>query len=126
MLFRNFYDLNKLLMELDFFNESPLGDKNGDWESKKYVSDDGMFSYSVYKKSFTNKNTSELTTLKSQLESAVENQEFEKAVELRDKIKKLELNKNELEKLNKELSNCVKKQDFEKAIEIRDKIKELK
>ena len=60
------------------------------------------------------------------LDDAVEKQDFEKAVELRDKIKKLEDNKEELSKLNNELNECIKKQDFENAIVVRDKIKKLK
>jgi protein-arginine kinase activator protein McsA len=48
------------------------------------------------------------------------------AVELRDKIKKIEENKEELSKLEKELSECVKSQDYESAIKLRDKIKDLK
>ena len=57
---------------------------------------------------------------------AVESQDFEKAVELRDTIKKLEVNKEEIKKLNDELESYIKNQDFENAIIIRDKIKSLK
>jgi protein-arginine kinase activator protein McsA len=64
--------------------------------------------------------------LKQKLNIAVDEQNFEEAVELRDKIKNLEKNKEELIKLNKELDECVKKQDFENAIKLRDKIKGLK
>ena len=57
---------------------------------------------------------------------AVEEQDFEKAVELRDKIKSLEKNKEKISELEKKLSECVEKQEYEKAIEYRDKIKALK
>ena len=57
---------------------------------------------------------------------AVEKQNFEEAVELRDKIKNLEENKEKISELNKELEDCIKIQDFEKAIELRDRINTLK
>ena len=57
---------------------------------------------------------------------AVEEQDFEQAVELRDKIKNLEENKEKISELNKELEECIKTQNFEKAIEVRDKLNSLK
>jgi excinuclease UvrABC helicase subunit UvrB len=138
MLFRNFKNFDKLFKEFDeIFFEQPhlknkekiesVSDENGDWEKRTYVSDTGLFSYTFLKrKSKTNKSTNEIDVLKHELDKSVENQDFEKAVELRDKIKKLESNKEELSKLNKELYECVKKQDFENAIKLRDKIKSLK
>jgi protein-arginine kinase activator protein McsA len=71
-------------------------------------------------------NTDELDILKNQLQKSVDEQDFEKAVELRDKIKTLEKNKEKISELEKKLSECVEKQDYEKAIEYRDKIKALK
>jgi 16S rRNA G966 N2-methylase RsmD len=68
----------------------------------------------------------ELEILKQKLEMAVEKQNFEEAVELRDKIKNLEENKEKISELNKELEDCIKIQDFEKAIELRDRINTLK
>jgi protein-arginine kinase activator protein McsA len=68
----------------------------------------------------------ELDLLKHKLEVAIEKQEFEEAVELRDKIKSLEKNKEKISELQSKLDECVKKQEFEKAIEYRDKIKALK
>ena len=70
--------------------------------------------------------TEEITKLKSELEMAVENQEFEKAVELRDKIKSLEENGEKINSLEIKLKQAIEKQDFEKAIELRDEIKNLK
>ena len=55
-----------------------------------------------------------------------QNVSAEKAVELRDKIKSLEKNKEKISELEKKLSECVEKQDYEKAIEYRDKINALK
>jgi excinuclease UvrABC helicase subunit UvrB len=136
MLFRNFKNFDKLFKEFDeMFFEQPhlknkekiesVSDENGDWEKRSYVSDTGLFSYTFLTRK-SNKPTNEIDTLKYELNICVENQDFEKAVELRDKIKKLESNKEELTKLNKELDECVKKQDFENAIKLRDKIKSLK
>jgi excinuclease UvrABC helicase subunit UvrB len=72
------------------------------------------------------KGNDELNNLKTQLSNAVENQEFEKAAELRDKIKEIEKNKTEIDNLTKELDMAVKDQNFEKAAKIRDQIKTLK
>ena len=56
----------------------------------------------------------------------IENQEFELAVELRDRIKNLEQNQEEIKKLNDELKSHIQNQDFEKCIEVRNKINSLK
>jgi protein-arginine kinase activator protein McsA len=66
-----------------------------------------------------------LVRLRKELQNAVDLQEFEKAVELRDKIKNLEDNKVKLEDLNFQLTKAVDQQDYEKAIELRDEIKKL-
>jgi excinuclease UvrABC helicase subunit UvrB len=137
MLFRNLNNLNRLFKELDsfdmFFDPNFVNgkekmesgsDENGEWTKKTFKSSDGLYQMSYFTKNYNKPN--ELETLKKQLDSAVLNQDFELAVELRDKIKVIENNKLELDKLNKELSECVKKQDYEEAIIIRDKIKELK
>jgi protein-arginine kinase activator protein McsA len=121
MLFRNFHNLNRLFKDLEL-SQSETDD--GEWERKTYVSDTGLFSYSYVTRK--PKQMDEVSSLKKELERCVENQDFERAVELRDKIKKLESNKEELTKLNRELDECVKKQDFENAIKLRDKIKSLK
>jgi len=142
MLFGNFSNFNRIFRELESFDElfndlTPRrgkenvqsgSDDNGEWEKRSYVSDNGLFSYTYFtrKSNSTNKNKNEINNLKLELDECVEKQDFEKAVELRDKIKKLEENKEELKELNKELEDCVKTQDFERAIVVRDKIKKLK
>lgn len=142
MLFRNFYNINRLLRELNTFDDSFFesnkhlsgdekiesgNDENGEWEKKTFISDDGMFSYSFFtKRSGSKKELDTISGLKKQLNLAVEMQEFERAVELRDKIKKLEDNKEEIQRLNSELNEHIKNQDFENAIIVRDKIKKLK
>lgn len=142
-MFRNFYNLNRLFRELNFFEDPFEGlhnpsingkeniesgsDENGNWEKKTFRSDDGMFSYTIItSNSKTPNKRDEISDLKIRLENLIEQQEFEKACELRDKIKKLESNKKELDSLNKELSESIKNQDYEKCIELRDKINSLK
>ena len=112
------------------FNELRSSDPflNGDnWERKNYKSEDGSisFTYITNKRGGLNKQD-EISLLKQKLDISVDEQNFEEAVELRDKIKNLEKNKEELTKLNQELNESIKKQDFENAIIIRDKIKNLK
>ena len=136
MLFRNFKDFDRLFKEFDelFFDKSTSNDKpnivtgsdkNGEWEKRTYVSDNGLFSYSYFTRKPKN-NIDEISKLKNELDLSVEKQDFERAVELRDKIKNLEINKEEISKLNSELNESIQKQDFENAIILRDKLKKLK
>ena len=138
MLFRNFHNLNRLFKDLDSFDDlfferpnlkgkesvqSGTGEQ-GEWERKTYVSDTGLFSYSFLTRK--SKPIDELSLLKTELDEVVENQDFERAVELRDKIKNLEKNKEKISTLKKELDESIKNQDFERSIELRDKINSLK
>jgi len=72
------------------------------------------------------KESSELTSLRKELESSIETQEFEKACELRDKIQKIELNMDKITELQSQLDKSIKEQDFESAIKLRDKINKMK
>lgn len=121
---------NKIFYKLfkDFFDfENQFFGFDNNFEKKTYKSDDGLisFTYVTNKRGDLNEDD-EINLLKQKLDMAVENQEFETAVELRDKIKSLEKNKEKITELKKELDECVKNQDFETAIELRDKIKNLK
>jgi len=115
---------NRMLMEMFDFERSHF---SNEWEKKTYKSDDGLisFTYVTNKRGDLN-GDDEISLLKQKLDMSVENQDFETSVELRDKIKGLEKNKEKISKLKKELDESVKNQDFEKSIEIRDKIKSLK
>lgn len=138
MLFRNFHNLNRLFKDLDsfddlFFERPNLKgkesvqsgtDEQGEWERKTYVSDTGLFSYSFLTRK--SKPIDELSSLKTELDDVVEKQDFERAVELRDKIKNLEKNKEKISTLKKELDESIKNQDFERSIGLRDKINSLK
>jgi protein-arginine kinase activator protein McsA len=102
-----------------------LTPNNGEWKTQTKVSDDGTTKITTYyydnaKSNPTSKN------LKQQLEIAIENEDFEKAVELRDQIKKLDTNQKEVDKLENELKKSIEEQNFEKSIEIRDQLKKLK
>ncbi len=111
---------NMFSFKSDFFNDN-------NWTKRTYKSPDGKYSFTYMSKGFnSNQKSDELNILKNDLEKAVAEQEFEKAVELRDKIKTLEKNKEKISQLEKKLSECVEKQDYEKAIEYRDKINALK
>jgi len=104
-------------------------ENNGEWKTQTKMSEDGTYKITSY--FYTNGNDgrpqkSGLQSLKSQLETAIENEDFEKAVELRDKIKNLETNQKEIQKLEMELKKSIEEQNFEKSIEIRDQLKKLK
>ena len=105
-----------------------------DWDAKTFESPDGNYKYTRYVKVFDlsnldNDNSKEMEKeeyLKIKLELAIENEDFEEAVKLRDQIKNLGTNKEEIEKLELELKKSIEEQNFEKSIEIRDQLRKLK
>jgi excinuclease UvrABC helicase subunit UvrB len=106
-------------------------DENGEWKTETYTSPNGMFRYVITTtygspKKISKKESDEISLLKKELEDCVEKQEFERAVEVRDKIKKLEKNQDDINKLQTELNEAIGKQDFESAIKLRDKLNKLK
>lgn len=105
-------------------------DENGDWTKETYTSEDGMIQITSFIRTSglggPQEEKNELKSLKKQLQKAVENQEFETAVELRDKIKSLEENKEKIGELETQLQNAINEQNFERAIELRDELKKLK
>jgi protein-arginine kinase activator protein McsA len=118
---RSYNDIFRAFDEM--FNQ--LTPSNGEWKTQSKVSDDGTMKITTYyydnaKTNPTSKN------LKQQLEIAIENEDFEKAVELRDQIKKFETNQKVIDKLEEELKQSIEEQNFEKSIEIRDQLKKLK
>lgn len=123
MNFNSFDDLfNK---KYNYVNTSSFS--GDDWVEKKFKSPDGKITFTYFSR--TNKfepTLDEIGQLKSELETAVESQDFEQAVVLRDRIKNLEKNKQQILDLESKLKECVKSQDFEKAIEYRDQINKLK
>lgn len=111
----------------EFFYSDPFFNNGDNYVRKNYTSEDGKISFTY----ITNKRgglekQDEITLLNQKLNIAVDEQNFEEAATLRDKIKKLEENKNEIKTLSLELEKCIKNQDFENAILLRDKLKSLK
>jgi excinuclease UvrABC helicase subunit UvrB len=146
-LFGNRKSLKEMMNELDemigsfnhefssITNEEPQSnegsDKNGEWKTETYTSPNGMFRYVITtthrtsnKKSL--EETDKISLLKKELQDCVEKQEFERAVEVRDTIKKLEKNQDEIKKMQSELDESISKQDFELSIKLRDKLNKLK
>lgn len=130
-------DINKLIN--DFFNspsfESPslFGDikiktgfdNNGDWKKQTYRSKDGLIKMVTYYQTSSPEN-SELSDLRNDLKNAIDEQDFEKAITLRDKIKGLKDEQNKIFELEKSLNESIDSENFELAIELRDKLKNLK
>ena len=120
---KNPTDLFKIFDEIFSQFEQP----NGEWKTNTRISEDG--STIITSRYWSNSNSTpktDLDKLKSQLEVAIENEDFEKAVELRDQIKKLESNQKEIDKLEEDLKKSIEEQNFEKSIEIRDQLRKLK
>lgn len=109
-------------------NESGT-DSKGDWSKETFTSKDGTYQVTSFVRTYGStskpKESDELTTLKKELESVIELQEFEKACELRDKIKNVEANKDKINELQTQLDKVISEQNFEDAIKLRDKIKKL-
>jgi protein-arginine kinase activator protein McsA len=105
-----------------------------DWETNTFESPDGNYKYTRYVKVFDlsnldDNNSKEMDKeeyLKIKLNRAIEMENFEEAVKLRDQINNLGTNKEMIENLELELKESIKSQNFEKAIEIRDELKKLK
>ncbi len=105
-------------------------DEHGNWSKETFTSEDGLIQFTTIYRNNNNlqpsQNTSDINKLKKLLQKAIDEQEFEMAVELRDRIKSLEENKDKIAALENDLKEAINKQDFEKAIEIRDELKKLK
>jgi excinuclease UvrABC helicase subunit UvrB len=110
-------------------------DKNGEWTTNTYTSEDGQIQIhnfvrtSTFPEEFINmfakpsKKTNTIENLKRELDRAVENEDFLLAIKIRDMIKEKESNKDIVEKLEKDLKNSIEKQDFETSIKIREELK---
>lgn len=106
-------------------------DSSGEFTKQTFTSQDGSIKLvSVVReysdgKPKTSDLQSKIGELKAELEVLVGKQEFEKACEVRDKIKLLEENSQKKVDLETELEKAVREQNFEKAIEIRDQLKKI-
>jgi protein-arginine kinase activator protein McsA len=122
---KNYDDVFRLFDEM--FEQFNLN--NGGWKTKTRMSEDGTTKVTTHywSNDTTNpKSNRDVESLRAQLEYAIENEDFELAVKLRDQIKNLESNQEEIDKLELELKKSIKEQNFEKSIEIRDQLKKLK
>jgi len=139
-LFESFYNkiTNKLTPTLgETKTESGTNEDGTKWYKTTFTSHDGTYSTSSYITStnFSNdwyststnnvETTSELHQLKNSLNKAVENQNYEEAVKLRDLIKNYEKDSEKLVELKTKLENAISTQNFEEAIKLRDSIKKL-
>jgi protein-arginine kinase activator protein McsA len=125
-----FRDFDKMMSQFDNkFNSSWKSNLDlNNWDKQVYESEDGSLQITTFSKKFKPESNEKngLTKLKKQLEVAIENEDFESAVKLRDQIKSFEKNQEKLEKLELELKKMIDEQNFEKAIEIRDELKKLR
>ena len=64
--------------------------------------------------------------LENELQEVIEQENFERAIEIRDELKKIEQRNERLKSLELELKESIDKQDFENCIIIRDEINKLK
>jgi excinuclease UvrABC helicase subunit UvrB len=109
---------------------------NNDWTKETFESPDGSYRYTsfvkvvdlsdFYNQDIDDKKMSKEEYLTYKLQQAVENEDFEEAIKLRDQISNLKSNQEEIEKLELDLKEAIKLQDFEKAIKLRDELKKLK
>jgi len=121
---RNYNDMFRLFDEL--FEQINVP---GEWKSQTRTSPDGTTKVTTHywsNESSEPKLNGNVDKLKAQLENAIENEDFELAVALRDKIKNLETNQGTIEKLEQELKQSIQEQNFERSIEIRDQLRKLK
>ena len=106
----NFENLEKLFTE-KFFSKSIEGDN--------------IKLNFMYVKENENRENDE-KSLQMELQEVIESKNFERAIEIRDELKKLEMNKLKLKNLEIQLKQSIDKQDFEKCIVIRDEINKLR
>jgi protein-arginine kinase activator protein McsA len=114
-------------------HKTETGNEDGmDWEKETFTSPDGRITYIVTSGTFPNigrkpkTNDNSLESLKQQLDKAVEKEDFQLAIYLRDKIKTFERDQEEIKKVEDELKDCIKSQNFEKAIELRDQLRKMR
>lgn len=119
---KNFNDILRMFDDMSSQFDSQLGE----WKSETRVSEDGTIKVTSFYRSSEPNTSKESNGLKRQLELAIENEDFEKAVEIRDQIRKMETNQETITKLEDELKQTILDHNFERSIEIRDELKKLK
>jgi hypothetical protein len=104
-------------------------DEFGDWKKETYKSPDGGVFITSFVRTGGNYSPNEnlgITSLKKKLQIAIDEENFEEAVKLRDEIKNLESNQDTIKKLELELKKSIEDQNFERSIELREELKKLK
>jgi protein-arginine kinase activator protein McsA len=124
-MFENEKNFNEFLRAFDDMF-SQFDSRLGGWKSQTKMSEDGSMKVTTYYRSNEPRKSKDEYGLKRQLELAIENEDFEKAVEIRDQIRKMETNQETISKLEEELKQTIKDHNFERSIEIRDELKKLK
>ena len=135
--FESFYNqiTNKLTPSLGSTKtESGVNEDGSKWYKTTFTSNDGTYTQSSYvsSNSWYSNSTNDVRpiskvteTLNKQLSEAIESQNFEEAVRLRDLIKEYGKNSEKLNDLKSKLENAISTQNFEEAIKLRDSIKKL-
>ena len=119
---RNYDDIFRAFEEMF----SQFDSVDGEWKTQTKLSDDGTYRITSYYYGINKDKKVTTKSLQKQLDDAIENEDFELAVKLRDQLKKIESNKKEIEELELDLKKSIQEQNFEKSIEIRDLLKKLK
>ena len=101
-------------------------DKNGEWKRTILKTNDGRLQVTYFTRNGKDHQPTQMSTLKSELDEAINKQDFEKAVVIRDQINELKRSENKIKDLENELLEVIKSQNFERAIEIRDQLNKLK
>ena len=114
-------------------------DENGDWNKETFTSDDGKIVITSFVRSSgfdddmmnslfkePKRKPSSVESLNRELQTAIKNEDYELAIAIRDKIKKIEGNQESITQLENELKECIEIHNFERAIEIREEVKKLK
>ena len=114
-------------------------DENGEWNKETFTSNDGKvvitsfirtsgFDDDMLMNPFKNKKQKDngLEGLQKELQLAIESEDYELAIAIRDKIKQRENSQESIDKLEAELKQVIADHNFERAIEIREELKKLK
>ncbi len=141
--FESYYNqiTNKLTPSLGTTKtENGVNEDGSKWYKTTFTSNDGSYTYSTFVSNHDLENYSysnstkdvknevevtELTKLNNQLNTAVETQNFEEAVRLRDLIKVYEKNSEKINELKTKLETAISTQNFEEAIKLRDSINKI-
>jgi protein-arginine kinase activator protein McsA len=125
-MFGNEKKFNDILRMFDGMSSQFDSHQLGQWKTETRVSEDGTIKVTSFYRSSEPRTSKGSNELKRQLDLAIENEDFEKAVEIRDQIRTMETNQETIAKLEDELKQTILDHNFERSIEIRDELKKLK